>query len=233
MFIDGISFKIKGINFENEDNVDIQKGIYKILKEYKKEYIQSDELYDGNSNSDIKDCELTVSEFEGICFGGKIKRDIVEGKEVYKIYISKNYYVNEFHFYNIDDMQEIDDDNYFHIGYMYQKDKNELKKILSTKDVKEYRISLQLIGGKCKYYDSYNEVIKTTEREYKAEAIIFLDDGIKENKFNDKIEQPQNDDKTYNDIENDNATEFDYKTIKMLIILLAPIFILGIIILIV
>lgn len=185
MFIDGMSFNVRGTTFKNEDGIDIQSGIKEILKEYKEEgYIEKEELYGGYTNSEIKELELNVSEFEEINFGGAIVKSEYNGELCYKIYISKIYGIKAFEFLNKGCEIETDE-NYFHIGYVPKEEIEDLEKMLENENAKKYSIYIKIIGGKYKQSycdDSYEEKIRTKTLTYGFEFNIFTDDGIKQEK---------------------------------------------------
>ena len=182
MFVSGISFNVRGTTFKNEDGIDIQKGIKQVLKEYKENgYITKEDLYNGYSNTDIKEMDLNVSEYEDIEFGGRIKKDTYKGEICYKVYISKIYGIDENSFVSMN-FNDIDD-NYFHIGYVPKEDLEELNKILEDENAKKYRVSIKITGGKYKHsrYDTYEdkEKIEINELTYGFETTVYTDDGNK------------------------------------------------------
>lgn len=71
------SYKLSGVTYNNENGKDIQKEIAKILRKYVAEgIIDKDDMYLGYGNSDIKDMDIVVSQYEDIAFNAKIKKDI-------------------------------------------------------------------------------------------------------------------------------------------------------------
>lgn len=57
-----MEFKVKGTSYCNEDGEKRQEIIQKVIKTYiDNESIEKEELYDGNTNKDIKDYDLKVS----------------------------------------------------------------------------------------------------------------------------------------------------------------------------
>lgn len=144
MLLHSIEFKVAGVTYENEEGRDIQKEIKKILNEYKRnDYF--DELYDGYTNSEIKEMDLSVSEYEGWKFPAKIVGDEYKGEECFKIY---------FKTYN---------DEYVHIGYSPKYTIEELIEWLSKEDIKVDG-TLEVIGGRYKYCELYEEDYKEKER---------------------------------------------------------------------
>lgn len=144
MLLHSIEFKVAGVTYENEEGRDIQKEIKKILNEYKRnDYF--DELYDGYTNSEIKEMDLHVSEYEGCKFPAKIVGDEYKGEECFKIY---------FKTYN---------DEYVHIGYSPKDSIEELIEWLSKENIKVDG-TLEIIGGKYKYCELYEEDYEEKER---------------------------------------------------------------------
>ena len=144
MLLHTIEFNVKGVTFENEDGIDIQKEIKKILKEYKDNNYFT-ELYGGYTNKEIKDMDLNVSEYEGEVFAGKFVGDEYNGEDCFKIYI-KRY-----------------DDTYFHIGYAPKEIISELAKWFTKEGVKIQGI-INIVGGKYKYCEIYEEDYEEKER---------------------------------------------------------------------
>lgn len=137
MLVKNIDFKVHGVTFDNEDGINIQDGIVKILNEYKKnDYF--DELYCGYSKKEIIEMDLNVSEYEGYTFSGSIKEDIFENKKCYKVYL------DTYH------------DFKFHIGYVPIELVNEISEWLSKEDLKLIT-NITITGGKCKHCVSTTE----------------------------------------------------------------------------
>ena len=149
MLVKQISFKVKGVTFQNEDNEDIQKEIKRILKEYKNNgYF--DELYGGYTDKEIVEMDLNVSEYEGYSFPVKLVGDEYNGEDCLKIYF-KTY-----------------DDKYVHVGYAPKEKINDISEWISKKDL---RIDgkLNIVGGKYKYAEIYEEDYEEKERVVKQE----------------------------------------------------------------
>lgn len=144
MLVHEISFKVKGVTLKNEDGKDIQKEIKNILKEYKdNDYFES--LYGGYTNSEIKEMDLNVSEYEGEIFPVKLVGDEYNHDECLKVY---------FKTYN---------DEYVHVGYA-PKDKLEELSNWLTKENLKINGKLEVVGGKYKHSEIYEEDYKEKER---------------------------------------------------------------------
>ena len=78
MLVHQITFRVKGVTFENEEDKDIQKGIKKILNEYKKNDFFG-ELYGGYTNKEIIEYDLNVSEYENVKLPAKLVGDEYNG----------------------------------------------------------------------------------------------------------------------------------------------------------
>lgn len=144
MLVKSIIFKVKGVTFKNEDGKDIQKEIKKILNEYKaNDYF--DTLYGGYTNSEIKDMDLNVSEYEGEIFPVKLIGDVHDNEECLKVY---------FKAYN---------DEFVHVGYAPKDDIKEISEWLNRKDLKVDG-KLEVVGGKYKHTEFYEEDYEEKER---------------------------------------------------------------------
>lgn len=176
MLVHKINFKVHGCTFKNENDIDIQQGISKILKEYKKNNY-FDTYYGGYTKKEIIDMDLNVSEFEDATFSGKLKEDNFENNLCYKIYI------NTF------------DDSLFHIGYLPKELIDEVFEWINKKDLKLIT-NISITGGNCKHCVcnsvDYNDV-------YSIET-DFLNYGFNaELRFcNDEIASSNNDSKFKN-----------------------------------
>ena len=89
MLVHELIFNVAGVTFENEEGKDIQTEIKKTLQEYKKcgEIDEKEDLFGGYSNKDIREDDLSVDEYEGINFKGKIVQSTYENEDCYKIYL--------------------------------------------------------------------------------------------------------------------------------------------------
>lgn len=158
MLLNTINFKVAGVTFHNEEGKDIQKEIKKILSEYKRnDYFG--ELYGGYSNSEIKEMDLNVSQYEGYKFPAKLVGDEYNGEECFKIY---------FKTYN---------DKYIHVGYAPKDKMDELVNWLTKENI-NVQGTLEVIGGKYKYCELYEEDyeekerVSTTELTYGIEILL-------------------------------------------------------------
>ncbi len=144
MLIHTISFNVKGVTFKNEEGEEVQEEIKKILKGYKdNDYFDS--LYGGYTNSEIKEMDLNVSEYEGEVFPVKLIGDMYNNEECLKVY---------FKTYN---------DEYVHIGYA---PKDKLKEISEWLNKKELKVDskLEVVGGKYKHTEFYEEDYEGKEK---------------------------------------------------------------------
>lgn len=144
MLLNSIEFRVVGVTFENEEGKDVQKEIRKILNEYKRnDYF--DELYGGYTNSEIKEMDLNISEYEGYDFPAKLVGDQYNGEECIKIYFKT--YNNE----------------YIHVGYTPKESLNEVIEWLTKEDI-TVKGTLEVVGGKYKYCEIYEEDYEEKER---------------------------------------------------------------------
>lgn len=165
MILHKIFFKVSGVTFNNENNVNIQDEIVKILKEYKKNgYF--DKFYCDYTKKEIIEMDLNVSEYEGYFFNGLIKEDLFDSKKCYKVYIERF------------------DNSLFHIGYVPKEYINELSEWFSKEGLK-HNINITITGGKCKHcvYRTvdYEEIedVEITELTYGFNVDLhFFDDNI-------------------------------------------------------
>ena len=140
------SYKLSGVTYDNEDGKNIQDIIPKILRKYVSEgFISKDDMYLGYDNSDIKDMDIVVSQYEDIPFKAKLKKDIWQEKPCVKVYI-----------------ENADQSTYTHIGYIPKKNK-QIQEVLTIMENNEnIKTTLYITGGKNKRCrvetdDEYNE----------------------------------------------------------------------------
>ncbi len=131
MLLHKMFFKVNGVTFNNENDINIQDEIVKILREYKKNGF-FDKFYCDYTKKEIIEMNLNVSEYEDYYFNGYIKEDLFDSKKCYKVYI------------------ECYDNSLFHIGYVPKEYMNELSEWINKKELK-YNISITITGGKCKH----------------------------------------------------------------------------------
>ena len=189
MLVHELIFNVAGVTFENEEGKDIQTEIKKTLQEYKKcgEIDEKEDLFGGYSNKDIKEDDLSVDEYEGINFKGKIVQTTYENEDCYKIYFI--------------DVNGKD----IHIGYMPKKKIAEANEWFS-KDGLEFKSNLEIIGGKNKHLEEVEnsngdlvEKVVVDEDTYGARiSLSFFDnkEQIKQpSKINSQTSQPSEKDR--------------------------------------
>ena len=177
MFLNSIKFKVAGVTFKNEEGKDVQKEIKRILNEYKKnDYFG--ELYGGYTNSEIKEMDLNVSEYEGYKFPAKIIGDEYSGESCFKIY---------FKTYNNEDV---------HIGYVPKEHLEELVEWLDKKNL-QIKGTLEVIGGKYKYCELYEEDYEEKERVAIKELTYGIEISLDffDNQIDPKYEQIKKEEK--------------------------------------
>ena len=200
MLVHEISFKVKGVTFKNEDGKDIQKEIKNILKEYKhNDYFDS--LYGGYTNSEIKEMDLNVSEYEGEIFPAKLVGDEYNHEECLKVY---------FKTYN---------DEYVHVGYAPKDKLEELSNWLSKEDLKVSG-KLEVVGGKYKHLELYEEDYEEKERVVIEELTYGLEVTLEFS--NKQINKTLEDDKKINAKKEQNRINI---TVAIIIIITATPFI--------
>lgn len=144
MLIHTINFNVKGVTFKNEEGKEVQGEIKNILKGYKdNDYFDS--LYGGYTNSEIKEMDLNVSEYEGKAFSVKLIGDMYNNEECLKVY---------FKTYN---------DEYVHVGYAPKDKLKEISEWLNKKDLKVDG-KLEVVGGKYKHTEFYEEDYEEKEK---------------------------------------------------------------------
>lgn len=144
MVVKTIEFNVAGVTFKNKEGKDIQKEIKRVLKEYKQnDYF--DELYGGYTNKEIKEMDLNVSEYEGCQFQVKVQKTELDGEDCFEIHLKT--YNNE----------------YVHIGYMPKNRISEFTEWSSKEDLK-VNGKLEIVGGKYRYCEIYEEDYEEKER---------------------------------------------------------------------
>lgn len=135
IFIKGediMKFKVKGTSYNNENGENRQEIIQKVVNTYiENEQIDKEELYDGNTNKDIKEYGLEAWIYEGIHFPAKLKKSKFNNENCIEVYLI-NYYKSK-----------------KKVGYIP-------KDLVDTmwKDVNEdEEIPVKILGGKRKEYD--------------------------------------------------------------------------------
>lgn len=137
-----MEFKVKGTSYDNEDGKNRQKIIQDVINTYiDNEQIDKDELYDGNTNKDIKDYGFSVSIYEGIDFPAKLKKSKYKNEDCIEVYLI-DYYKKE-----------------NKIGYI---PKELVQTILNDVNENE-EIPVEIIGGKYKEYDVFEDKVTTED----------------------------------------------------------------------
>lgn len=91
-----MEFKVKGTSYANEDGKPRQEIIQEVLNTFlENDYIEKGELYGGNSNKDIEECDLNVSIYEDIPFPARLKKGTYETENCIEVYLL-DYYNNEY-----------------------------------------------------------------------------------------------------------------------------------------
>ncbi len=151
MLVKKISFRVNSQLQENEDGINIQKGIVNILDEYKKNHYFS-KLYKGYSDLDIVNEKAYVTEYEEQEFRGYLEECEYKGKKNYKMYIKD--YKGEC----------------FHIGYVPFSKVPEIEEWLDDNSDLDLKGSVYILGGKTKYYDENNNKLVNENKEYEFEV---------------------------------------------------------------
>ena len=172
MLIHTIIFRVAGITFKNEEGKDIQKEIKRVLNEYKKNKYFN-ELYGGYTNSEIKELDLNISEFDGCDFIARLEGDEYEGADCFKIYLKT---------YN---------DSYLHIGHAPKEYVNEITEWVTKENIK-IKGNANIVGGKYKYCEQYEEDYEEKEKvsikelAYGAEITLFFYDDNPATSYNNE-----------------------------------------------
>ena len=137
-----MEFKVKGTSYDNEDGKNRQKVIQDVINTYiDNEQIDKDELYDRNTNKDIKDYGFRVSIYEGIDFPAKLKKSKYKNEDCIEVYLI-DYYKKE-----------------NKIGYIPK----ELVQIILNDIDENEEIPVEIIGGKYKEYDAFEDKVTTED----------------------------------------------------------------------
>lgn len=150
-------FSCVGETANNPNGDNRQDVIKKILKNYKKNNIDKNELFGGYTNKEIKE-EYgldNINEFYDISFPGNYKNSTYKGEPCYIIL-----------------MEDIDGKEY-EVANIAKNDIDKFKSLIENH--KLIGITINIIGGKIKFldYDNYdNEFINTKELNYGIELII-------------------------------------------------------------
>lgn len=158
------NYKLSGVTFKNEDKKDIQKEIRKILRKYVSEgFINKNDMYLGYDNSDIKDMDISVSQYEDIPFNAKLKKDIFDNKPCIKVYI-----------------ENADKNSYTHVGYIPKKNKQIEEVIAILDNNSDISLTLYITGGKTKRCrietdDDYNEKFYVETIDLTYGFVLFIE----------------------------------------------------------
>lgn len=165
-----MEIKVKGTSFANEDGESRQAIIKKVIKTYiDNNEINDDDLYDGNTNKDIKDYGINVSIYEGIDFPVKLKQGKFNNENCIEVYLI-DYYKEK---YKVGDIP---------------------KEVVQTiwDDVNENEeIPAKIVGGKYKEYDILEEKVITEDTGIYGIRINYITDEEKKETENIKKEMEQ------------------------------------------
>jgi hypothetical protein len=195
-----MEFKVKGTSYENEDGKNRQKIIQEVINTYiDNEQIYADELYDGNTNKDIKDYDLKVSIYEGISFPAKLKKSKYKDEDCIEVYLI-DYYKNK---------QKV--------GYI---PKELVHTIWNSVDENE-EIPVEIIGGKYKEYDILEEKVITNDVGSYGVKIEYITDEEREK---NKLKRKELEQKILKEKENKKNKEIREVIIELIICIFLGIF---------
>lgn len=167
MIVHTMNFKVSGITLPNKDGKDPQTEIKRILKDYKRTgYIDETNLFNGYTNKEIKEDDLSVSEYEGMHFPFKLLQSKFDNEDCVEVYFIE------------DNKKET------HIGYAPKNYVNELIEWFTKENV-THTMNMKIIGGKKKFVvETENDVgdivdkVVTDELNYGAViSISFYDNS--------------------------------------------------------
>lgn len=165
-----MEFKVKGTSYDNEDGKNRQKVIQDVINTYiDNEQIDKDELYDGNTNKDIKDYGFSVSIYEGIDFPAKLKKSKYKNEDCIEVYLI-DYHKKE-----------------NKIGYIPK----ELVQIILNDIDENEEIPVEIIGGKYKEYDAFEDKVTTEDTGIYGVKINYITSEEKKEIENRKKEAKQ------------------------------------------
>lgn len=145
-----IEYKVVGTTYKNEDGDSIQD----ILQHIPADLIDHEELYNGETNADIKEYGERVSIYEGNELAGKIEETEFEKEPAIKVYLK-------------------DVNNKFRgIGWISKPQVEEVKAIFQNHDC---TAGIMIVGGKYKYLND-DEKVETDESTYGARLIVHYDE---------------------------------------------------------
>lgn len=155
-----MQFKVKDITHENEKGKNIQKILNRELK-YAYECGIIGEKYEGYTNQEIKELDLSVAEYSNVKFNVQLREGLIDGKIRMKVYIEK---ING---------------EYVHVGIMPPSLVKEYNEKLRKSN--QIRGIAELTGGKnkcCRWYEeNYKEKceIQTKELNYGLTVTIYFE----------------------------------------------------------
>lgn len=134
---------------DNDDGKNRQDIIKRITRNYKKEILSSEDLFNGYSTAEIKEMYGSVSEFEDVEFDGTYKEVEYKGKPSYIVLMKDT------------------DDNYYEVANIAKNDISKFEDIINNNEI--LNIVIYVTGGKTKegtYNDYGKEVVETTMLNY-------------------------------------------------------------------
>ena len=169
MLVKKIIFKILPIE-ENEDGINIQKGIEDILNEYRtKGYC--DKIYNGCTDREIIEKKLYVTEYQGQEFRGYIEECYYQERKTYKVFIK--------------DFR----DDCFHIGYVPFNRVSEIEEWINNNEL-DLKGNIFILGGNAKYCNQTDNEIKTENKPYGFEVELRFYDNKETIKHSEKNNSP-------------------------------------------
>lgn len=166
MLVKKINFKLVPIE-ENEEGINIQKGIENILNEFKtKGYCNK--TYNGYTDNEIIERKLYVTEYQDQEFRGYIEECYYQGQKTYKVFIKD--YRNDC----------------FHIGYVPFNRVLEIKELIDNNKL-ELKGNIFILGGNAKYCNQTDNEIKYETKHYGFELELRFYDNNETTKHKKKI----------------------------------------------
>lgn len=165
-----MEFKVKGTSYDNKDGKNRQKVIQDVINTYiENEQIDKDELYDGNTNKDIEEYDISVSIYEGIYFPAKLKKNKFNNEDCIEVYLI-DYYKEE-----------------NKIGYIPK----ELVHTVWNSVNENEEIPVKIVGGKYKEYDILEDKVVINETGLYGVKINYITDEEKIEIENKEKEEKQ------------------------------------------
>lgn len=148
VFLPTAIFNVAGVTAKNDEGKDIQK----LISSYVKDWLGYNDAYEGLTNKEIKEdyygdkvYEADVFSFDDITF-------IPEPDNPYDANAIK-----------------VIHEELGHIGYVPKSDTKEVKEILKHH---EYRVEGEILGGKYKYVDEFEDKVKVNKHNYGIKLIV-------------------------------------------------------------